>query len=64
MLSALQAFVGAHYADVIPHEAPKFVPVVGNYHLFIGVLYPRLIPIWDWVWLIDARRDSIDRLCC
>jgi hypothetical protein len=34
---ALQALVGAHDADVVPHEAAQFVPVVGDDDLLVGV---------------------------
>ena len=30
LLGALQSFVGPHNADVIPHDAADFVPVMGD----------------------------------
>ncbi|CAI8828920.1 hypothetical protein EMIT0P291_10693 [Pseudomonas sp. IT-P291] len=37
VLRPLQTLVGAHDADVVPHESPQFIPVVRNDHVFIGI---------------------------
>ena len=37
MLGALQALVGAHDANVVPHETPQFIPVMRNDHVLVGV---------------------------
>ena len=34
---ALQAFVGADNADVVPHEATDLIPVVVDHHEFIDI---------------------------
>ena len=44
MLRALQALVGAHDADVVPHEAAQLVPVVGDDDLLVGVGHAALVP--------------------
>jgi len=45
VLCPLQAFVGAYDADVVPHETPQFIPVVGNDHIFIRVRDLAGIPV-------------------
>ena len=42
---ALEAFVGADNADVIPHEAADFVPVVVNHDEFVHILHPTRAPL-------------------
>lgn len=44
---ALEAFVGADDADVVPHEAADFVPVVVDDDEFIDVLRVAAFPFWQ-----------------
>lgn len=44
VFGALQAFGGANDPDIIPHEAPKFVPVVRNDDFFVGIDDAAFIP--------------------
>ena len=45
MQGALQALVGAHDAHVVPHEAPQFVPVVGDHHVLVGIRDLAFVPV-------------------
>ena len=44
MLGPLQALAGAYDADVVPHEAPQFVPVVRNDHVLVRVGHLAGVP--------------------
>eukprot|EP01022_Parablepharisma_sp_SALTPOND_P004214 TRINITY_DN118_c5_g1_i1.p1 TRINITY_DN118_c5_g1~~TRINITY_DN118_c5_g1_i1.p1 ORF type:complete len:1641 (+),score=478.48 TRINITY_DN118_c5_g1_i1:3715-8637(+) len=44
VLGALQTLVGAHDADVVPHEAAQFIPVVGDHHFLVGIGDAALVP--------------------
>ncbi len=44
MLGAFKPFVGAHNADIIPHEAAQFGPVVRDHNHFVGVADAAFIP--------------------
>ncbi len=41
---ALQPLVGAHDADIVPHEAAQLVPVVRDDHRFVCILHAAVIP--------------------
>ena len=45
MLGALQALGGAHDADVVPHEAAQFLPVVRDDDFLVGVRDPAFVPL-------------------
>ena len=34
-LGTLEAFVCPNDTNVIPHESPKFIPIVGEYNFFV-----------------------------
>jgi hypothetical protein len=42
---ALQALVGAHDADVIPHEPSQFGPVVGDDDLLVRIAHAAFVPL-------------------
>ncbi|MNV88868.1 hypothetical protein D3C71_1831090 [compost metagenome] len=44
MLGPLQALVGTHDADIVPHETPQLVPVVRNDHVLVRVGHLAGIP--------------------
>src|SRR5262249_6438452 len=46
-LGALEAFVRANDADVIPHGTTDFVPVVGDDNHFVGVVRVARMPGWN-----------------
>ena len=41
----LQAFGGSDNADIVPHKVPKFVPVMGDDDVFVGVPHLALVPV-------------------
>ena len=45
MARALEALVGAYDADVIPHEAAQFVPVVRDDDFLVGIGDAALVPL-------------------
>jgi hypothetical protein len=59
---AFEAFVGADDADIVPHEAPKFVPIVRDDDFLVRIGHPAFIP-WPDVRQgcrhVPARRDVI-----
>lgn len=44
MLSSLEALRSAYNPDVVPHESPKFIPVVRNDDFFVRIGYPAFVP--------------------
>ena len=64
MLGALQAFVGAHNAHVVPHKAAQLIPVVRDHNIFIGAANPGFIPAWNKVWLGYLLNQLIDGAGC
>ncbi|EXI69488.1 MAG: hypothetical protein AW07_04231 [Candidatus Accumulibacter sp. SK-11] len=44
VLCPLQAFRRAHDADVVPHEATQFVPVVRDDDFLVGIADPAGVP--------------------
>ena len=45
VLCPLQALVGADDADVVPHEAAQFVPVVGDDDFFVSIGDAAFVPL-------------------
>ncbi|CAI8760512.1 hypothetical protein EMIT051CA3_10753 [Pseudomonas chlororaphis] len=69
MLSPLQALVGAHDTDIVPHESPQFVPVVRNDHVFVGIGDLAGVPggqgdrngnLWQLLENVGGRGTGID----
>ena len=56
---ALEAFVGPHNADVIPHQPPDFVPVVVNHHQLIHVGRVTAFPIGQFDFVGANMRNRI-----
>ena len=56
VLRPRQALVGAHDPHVVPHEAPQFVPVVGDDHVFVRIGDLARIPAGQGGRHRDARQ--------
>jgi hypothetical protein len=41
---SFQPLGGPHDPDVVPHEEPQLIPVVGDDDLLVGVLHPAFVP--------------------
>ena len=59
-----QPLVRADNADVIPHEAPQFRPVVRQHHLLVGVRHPALVPVRRGDHLRGTPAPAADVLGC
>ena len=55
VLGTQQALGGSYNADVIPHKAAQFIPVVRDNDFFIGIGDAAFIPVRQcfrcWLWV-------------
>jgi hypothetical protein len=63
-LGSAQSLVGAHDADIVPHEATQLVPVVGHHDLFVRLGDPAFIPWLHLGRVGDLMHEPRDVLGC
>ena len=59
MLGTLQTLGRAHDADVIPHEAAQFFPVVRNHDFLVGVRHPAFVPLGQFAPLLSRLGEDV-----
>lgn len=50
---------GTYDTDVIPHEASKFIPVVGNHNFFISIRDAAGVPVGERGWRAGRLSEDV-----